>query len=144
MGEIPVKHQARQYGKSKYGAGRFLDSFLDLLTVIMLTRYNNKPLHAFGILGLALLMIGFAIEAYLAVGWFFGRWIEDRPAFILGVLLLIIGVQFIFFGLLAEMIAYSARREEDYSIHERLISREEPVFRGDEPQAKREKIEAKV
>lgn len=121
VGEVSVQHQARRYGKSKYGAGRFFGGFFDLLTVIMLTRYNSKPLHVFGILGLVLLAIGFAIEAYLSVGWFFGRWIEDRPAFMLGILLLIMGVQFIFFGLLAEMIAYSARREDDYSLRELLI-----------------------
>ena len=119
--EVPIEHRARPHGKSKYGAGRLWGGFFDLLTVVMLTRYNSKPLHVFGVLGVFLLLIGSLIEAYLAVGWFFGRWIEDRPAFMLGILLLIIGVQFIFFGLLAEMIAYSSRREDDYSIREMLV-----------------------
>lgn len=118
VGEVRVEHQRRRYGNSKYGTGRLPGGFFDLLTVIMLTRYNSKPLHAFGILGMALLTAGLAIEAYLAIGWYFGRWIENRPLFTFGILLLIIGVQFIFFGLLAEMIAYSARREDDYSIQE--------------------------
>lgn len=124
VGEVPVRHEVRRYGISKYGAGRFVQSFFDLLTVIILTRYSDKPLHAFGILGVILLIAGLLIEAYLSVGWFLGQWIEDRPAFMLGILFLIIGVQFIFFGLLAEMIAYSARREEDYSIREFLINTE--------------------
>ena len=126
IGEVPVDHAPRAYGRSKYGAGRFLGGFFDLLTVIMLTRYNSKPLHVFGILGVVLLLAGFSIQAYLTVGWFQGRWIEDRPLFMLGILLLIMGVQFIFFGLLAEMIAYSSRREGDYSVREvRVVEPEE-------------------
>jgi hypothetical protein len=118
VGEVAVEHSPRKFGKSKYGVSRLFGGFFDLLTVIMLTRYNKKPLHVFGIAGIVLLLAGLALEAYLSIGWFFGRWIQDRPAFMLGVLLLIIGVQFIFFGLIGEMIAYSARRDDDYSIRE--------------------------
>lgn len=126
IGEVPVDHAPRAYGHSKYGASRFLGGFFDLLTVIMLTRYNSKPLHVFGILGVVLLLAGFSIQAYLTAGWLQGRWIEDRPLFMLGILLLIMGVQFIFFGLLAEMIAYSSRREGDYSVREvRVVEPEE-------------------
>ena len=114
--EVPVVHQERLFGKSKYGVARFFGGFFDLLTVIMLTRYNRKPLHVFGVVGLVFLAVGFAIEAYLTIRWFAGSWIGDRPAFMLGILLLIVGAQFIFFGLLAEMIAYASKREDDYSI----------------------------
>ena len=86
----------------------------------MLTRYNSKPLHVFGVLGVLSFGAGLAIEVYLSVGWFLGRWIGDRPLFFLGIVLLLGGVQFIFFGLLAEMIAYSSRREDEYSIQELL------------------------
>jgi glycosyltransferase involved in cell wall biosynthesis len=120
--EVPVAHGERKFGRSKYGAARLVGGFFDLLTVIMLTRYNRKPLHAFGVFGLTLVVVGLAIESYLSVGWFMGKWIGDRPAFILGVLLLIVGIQFIFFGLLAEMIAYTSKREEDYAIDEILES----------------------
>jgi hypothetical protein len=116
--EVPVAHAARRFGQSKYGAGRLLGGFFDLLTVIMLTRYNSKPLHIFGVLGVTSLTVGMLIEAYLTVGWLFDQWIEDRPAFMLGILLVIIGVQFIFFGLLAEMIAYSSRREDHFSVED--------------------------
>lgn len=139
VGEVRVEHQRRRYGKSKYGTGRLLGGFFDLLTVIMLTRYNSKPLHAFGILGMVLLTAGLAIEAYLAMGWYFGRWIENRPLFTLGILLLIIGVQFIFFGLLAEMIAYSARREDDYSIQEVSVV-PSPEFGRTTEELRREKV----
>jgi glycosyltransferase involved in cell wall biosynthesis len=118
VAEVPVEHRERLYGKSKYGASRLFGGFFDLLTVIMLTRYNKKPLHVFGILGGLMLSIGFVIELYLTIGWFFGRWIEDRPAFMLGILLLIVGMQFIFFGLLAEMVAYSSKRDNDFSVQE--------------------------
>jgi len=120
--EIPVEHRKRKFGRSKYGATRLVGGFLDLLTVIMLTRYNRKPLHVFGILGGLMLTAGFLIELYLTIGWFFGRWIEDRPAFMLGILLLIVGMQFIFFGLLAEMVAYSSKRDHDYSIQQIYVS----------------------
>jgi hypothetical protein len=122
VGEVPVEHRPRVHGVSKFGAGRFVGGFFDLLTVIMLTRYNSKPLHVFGVLGVLSFLAGFVIELYLSVGWFLGRPISDRPLFFLGIVLLLVGVQFIFFGLLAEMIAYSARRQEEYSIQERLGS----------------------
>ena len=122
VGEVPVEHRSRVHGVSKFGAGRFVGGFFDLLTVIMLTRYNSKPLHIFGVLGVLSLLAGFVIELYLSVGWLLGRPISDRPLFFLGIVLLLVGVQFIFFGLLAEMIAYSARRQEEYSIQERLGS----------------------
>ncbi len=119
VGEVPVEHRSRAYGVSKFGAGRFVGGFFDLLTVIMLTRYNSKPLHVFGVLGVLSFVAGFAIEMYLSVGWSLGRPIGDRPLFFLGIVLLLVGVQFIFFGLLAEMIAYSSRRENEYSIQEK-------------------------
>lgn len=120
IAEVPVEHRPRIFGRSKYGWQRLFGGFFDLLTVIMLTRYNRKPLHIFGAVGVVLFGVGFVIEVYLAVGWFLGRWIGDRPLLMAGVLLLIVGVQFLFFGLLAEMIAYSSRKEDDYSIREIL------------------------
>ena len=120
--EVQVQHIPRPFGRSKYGMSRLLSGFFDLLTVVMLTRYNSKPLHIFGILGLSLFTAGVIIEAYLSIGWFFQIWIRDRPAFLLGIVLLIIGVQFIFFGLIGEMIAYSSRRDDDYSVREILES----------------------
>lgn len=127
VGEIEVEHQRRKHGKSKYGPSRFLSGFFDLMTVIMLTRYNSKPLHAFGIMGAGLFVVGMAVETYLTVGWLAGRWwIGDRPVFFLGILFLIIGIQFVFFGLLAEMIAYSSRHEEEYSLKTASQKSQEP------------------
>ncbi len=120
VGEVEVAHRSRGFGVSKYGAGRFMGGFFDLITVIMLTRYNSKPLHVFGILGFFSFLFGLAIETYLGLGWIVGNPIGDRPLFFLGIVLLLIGVQFIFFGLLAEMIAYSSRKEREYSVQEFL------------------------
>ena len=116
--EIPVEHDKRKHGRTKFGMERYVGGFFDLLTVIMLTRYNRKPLHIFGVIGVGMIALGIAIEAYLTVGWFYGRWIEDRPAFMLGILLLIVGVQCMSFGLVAEMVAWATRREQDFSIRD--------------------------
>ncbi|HSR49193.1 MAG TPA: glycosyltransferase family 2 protein [Acidobacteriota bacterium] len=122
VGEVEVEHSKRRYGRSKYGISRMLSGFFDFLTVVILTRYSSKPLHIFGILGGLLSFLGSLILAYLTAGWLMGEYIEGRPLFFVAILMLIIGVQFFFFGLLAEMIAYSSRREEDYSIAEILES----------------------
>jgi len=102
--EIKVLHHPRKFGYSKFGAKRFVEGVFDLITVLFLTRYIRKPLHFFGVAGLALLMLGGGIMTYLVVGWFMGRWIGDRPLFILSILMMIIGIQFISTGLLGEML----------------------------------------
>jgi glycosyltransferase involved in cell wall biosynthesis len=109
VGEIEVAHRPRKYGQSKYGTERIPRGFFDLLTVLMLTRYHLRPLHLFGALGAMLGLAGSVGMAYLSVGWFFGKWIGNRPLLSLCILMMIIGIQFIFFGLLAEIIVYSSR-----------------------------------
>jgi glycosyltransferase involved in cell wall biosynthesis len=119
LGEVKIEHSERVYGSSRYGLGRVLGGIFSLLTVILLTRYTNKPLHFFGFLGLGLAGIGVAIDSYLIVlRVFFNQWLSNRPILIIGTLLAIVGVQLVLFGLLAEMIAFSYRRESDYSIIE--------------------------
>lgn len=111
VGEIPVAHHPRRYGQSKFGVERIPRGFFDLLTVLMLTRYTTRPLHLFGLLGLLSGIAGFGIVAYLSIGWWFGQWISVRPLFILGTLMILVGIQLVSFGLLAEMIVYSRSRE---------------------------------
>ena len=119
--EVPVEHQPRKRGKSKFGYERYFGGFFSLLTVILLTRYTNKPLHFFGFIGILTFTAGFAIDIYLTILWLvFRRPLSDRPILMLGTMLIIIGVQFLFFGLLAEMIAFSWRRDNDYSIVEHV------------------------
>ena len=90
-----------------------------MLTVILMTRYTNKPLHFFGLLGLSLAGVGSAIDLYLiTLRVFFNHWLSNRPLLIIGTFLIIVGVQLVLFGLLAEMVAFSYRRESDYSVVE--------------------------
>jgi len=120
IGEIPVQHRPRKYGRTKYGVGRFWKGFLDLLTVLFTTRYLRRPLHLFGFWGLVFFFIGFLIDLYLVVLKFTeGMALSNRPLFFAGVLLIIVGVQFISIGLLGEMISKTSRQsEEEYSIRE--------------------------
>jgi len=119
LGEVKIEHAPRQYGSSRYGMERVLGGFFSLLTVILMTRYTNKPLHFFGLMGLLLAGIGTAIDLYLiTLRVLFNEWLSNRPLLIIGTFLAIVGVQLILFGLLAEMIAFSYRREGDYSVVE--------------------------
>jgi glycosyltransferase involved in cell wall biosynthesis len=119
LGEVKIEHAPREYGSSRYGMERVLGGFFSLLTVILMTRYTNKPLHFFGLMGLLLAGIGTAIDLYLiSLRVLFNEWLSNRPLLIIGTFLAIVGVQLILFGLLAEMIAFSYRREGDYSVVE--------------------------
>jgi glycosyltransferase involved in cell wall biosynthesis len=113
--ERVVQHEARRYGRSKFGPIRFVNGFLDFLSVMFLTRSQKSPLHVFGGMALVLLMVGIAITLYM-----FGIWIADgalraRPLFIAGMVFLILGIQFVSIGLLGEMLAFHHRRR-DYGI----------------------------
>jgi glycosyltransferase involved in cell wall biosynthesis len=103
VGEIDVTHHPRRFGRSKYGARRFLRGLLDLFTVFALTRYARKPGHLFGAGGLLLGAIGGIILAWLSIEWLGGAAIGHRPLLLLGVLLVLVGVQLLMFGLLAEL-----------------------------------------
>lgn len=126
VGEVKVNHRPRIHGKSKFGSERYLRGFFDLLTVIMLTKYPEKPLHFFGLLGTMLSLAGLAINIYLGALRLSGKWIANRPLLLLGILLLILGVQFIFFGLMGELIVFSSRKEASYTVKEKLDSNQTP------------------
>ena len=119
--EIPVKHHPREHGVSKYGWERYARGFLDLLTVLATTRYRHKPGHLFGGLGIASGLLGVAILTYLAVLWFSGvRPIGTRPLFFIGILLVILSIQLISVGLLAELITHHANEKPpEFAILER-------------------------
>ncbi|MBC8205155.1 glycosyltransferase family 2 protein [bacterium] len=111
IGEVSVHHRPRLHGRTKFGVSRFLHGFLDLLTVLFITRYTLRPLHLFGSFGIVTLFLGIAICAYLSVIWFMGTPIGSRPLFFLGILLILLGVQFFSIGLLGEMITRSSIKE---------------------------------
>jgi glycosyltransferase involved in cell wall biosynthesis len=105
ISEIAVRHHPRRFGSSKYGVARFIRGFLDLLTVLMITRFAYRPSHLFGGIGVILLLIGGACVAYLIGSKIFtGASIGDRPLLLLGAFIAIIGVQLLLFGMLAELI----------------------------------------
>jgi glycosyltransferase involved in cell wall biosynthesis len=120
VGELPVAHRARRYGSSKYGLERFIRGPMDLLTILFLVGFRKRPLHLFGQIGVLIGGLGFVINGYLAVLWFLGYGIGDRPLLMLGTLLIIVGIQMLVFGLLGEMIAASTHNPAEA---DRLIRR---------------------
>lgn len=103
IAEVPVNHRPRPVGRSRYGLERYFRGFLDLLTVSFFGRYRSRPLHLFGGLGLLAGGIGFAICIYLTILKLTGEAVGHRPLLILGALLIVVGVQMLMLGLLAEM-----------------------------------------
>ena len=120
ISEVSVQHHPRKYGKTKFGMGRFWKGFLDLLTVLFTTRYFRRPLHLFGFWGLVFFLAGFFIDLYLVILKFVeGMSLGNRPLFVGGILLIIVGVQFVSVGLLGEMISKTRlSSEEEYSVRE--------------------------
>jgi glycosyltransferase involved in cell wall biosynthesis len=104
VAEIPVNHRPREHGRSRYGMERYVRGFLDLLTVTFMGRYRQRPLHLFGGLGLGLSLVGGIVLAYLTVLKAAGQAIGHRPLLTLGVLLVVVGMQFLSLGLLSELI----------------------------------------
>ncbi|HVY79143.1 MAG TPA: glycosyltransferase family 2 protein [Solirubrobacterales bacterium] len=109
VAEVPVNHRPRRHGRSRFGLERYLRGALDLLTVVFLGRYQDRPLHLFGGLGLFLTSIGAVIELYLLVVKIAGHAIGERPLLFLGLLLIVVGVQLLTFGLLAQMVVLNRR-----------------------------------
>ena len=110
VGEGPVKHRPRRYGKSKFGASRFINGFLDLMSAAFISTSALKPLHVFGRIGLAFLLVGAAIGVWFVVLWANGAPIRVRPLMMFGMGLAVVGVQLILMGLLGEMIAHHGAR----------------------------------
>lgn len=103
--EQEVKHHSRKYGKTKFGLSRFMNGFLDLITLLFVNRYMQRPMHFFGTIGVLLTVVGMIINTYIAVlKIFYDQPIGDRPLLFLGILLVVIGVQFFSIGFLGEMV----------------------------------------
>jgi glycosyltransferase involved in cell wall biosynthesis len=115
--EFPVKHNERKYGTSKYRSAKILTEVPDLLTMFFLLKYTNKPLHFFMRVGSALFALGFACLLYLTILWTRSIPIGTRPLLLFGVLLVLIGGQTIFTGLLADLIVnVSQERRQDFPL----------------------------
>jgi glycosyltransferase involved in cell wall biosynthesis len=124
--EIPVRHHARRYGKSKYGLGRTFRVMMDLLTIFFLKKFLTRPMHIFGLGGLILLIVGLLMGSYLTVlKIFFGLSIGHRPLLMLAVLLILTGIQLLISGLLAELIMrtyHESQQRPIYRVREILKS----------------------
>jgi glycosyltransferase involved in cell wall biosynthesis len=112
IGEIPVNHRERSFGKSKYGFERYLRGFLDLLTVKLVTQYVRSPLYLFGGIGAAFSGVGFVIGLYLTIlKYGFNYSLSNRPLLFLSMLLIIAGIQFFSIGLIGELIVNQSRKQ---------------------------------
>ena len=119
VGEVGVNHRARRYGVSKFGASRFVNGFLDLLTAAFISTSALKPLHVFGRIGLIFLLAGFGLGGWFVAQWLHGDPLRVRPLMLLDSACVLLGIQFILMGLLGEMIAHQAARS-DYPIRRRF------------------------
>ena len=123
IGEKVVHHQKRKYGTSKFGLSRFVRGYLDLITINFISKFSNRPMHFFGLLGSLTFLAGFIIAIYLVCTKYLGHSyipMTNRPLFYLGILAMIVGVQLFSTGFLAEMITSTQRDKRVYSIAEKI------------------------
>ena len=124
IGEQIVQHQARKYGSTKFGMERFINGFLDLITIWFISKFGKRPMHLFGALGVLMFMIGFGFAFYLGIDKLFintsGRLITQRPEFYISLVTMIIGTQFFLAGFLGEIILRTKNNEERYKVSERI------------------------
>ncbi|WP_339609739.1 glycosyltransferase family 2 protein [uncultured Planktosalinus sp.] len=119
-----VQHQARKYGTTKFGVNRFMNGFLDLITIWFLSRFGKQPMHLFGAWGALILFIGFLLTLYLGIDKMFlnpgGRLITDRPQFYIALTAMVIGSQLFLAGFLGEIILRNNKHKENYKISDQV------------------------
>ena len=124
IGEKVVIHQARKYGNSKFGMSRFVNGFLDLITIWFISKFGKRPMHLFGLLGTIMFLIGFCLALYLGIDKMFihktSRLITNRPQFYIALTAMIIGTQLFLAGFLGEIILRTKNNEERYKISEKI------------------------
>ena len=118
VGEVAVHHRPRRYGRSKFGAARFVNGFLDLLSAAFISTSALKPLHVFGRVGLAFFAVGALEGAWFVAQWAMGEPMRVRPLMLIGATLVLLGFQFVLMGLLGEMIA-NLRARAEYPVRRR-------------------------
>ncbi|MFN5319760.1 MAG: glycosyltransferase family 2 protein [Bacteroidia bacterium] len=122
IGEKVVQHRARKYGTTKFGWERFINGFLDLLSITFVSRFGKKPMHLFGFLGTISFMVGFFIALYLTYAKIFHHAyrMTERPIFYFGLLMMIMGTQLFLAGFLGELISRNAGDRNNYQVSETL------------------------
>lgn len=123
IGEKVVKHQARKYGTTKFGLSRFIYGPLDLFSIMFVGKFGKRPMHFFGVGGIVMMTLGTLILLYLTISKLFYSvgGIADRPAFYLGILLVIVGVQLFITGFLSELVSRSSRNRNSYKIAQEYL-----------------------
>jgi hypothetical protein len=127
IGEKVVKHQARKFGKSKFGLERFVNGYLDLMSLWFLAKFGKKPMHFFGLIGSATFFAGFVITIWLIIeklvcqaqGLKF-RAVTEQPLFYIALVALLIGTQLFLTGFLAELVSRNSKERNNYNIGERF------------------------
>ncbi|MCK4562253.1 MAG: glycosyltransferase family 2 protein [Flavobacteriaceae bacterium] len=127
IGEKVVLHQARKYGTTKFGIDRFINGFLDLITISFLTKYGKRPMHLFGLLGTFMFAIGFFASLFIGISKLIKLYnhqatilITDNPWFYIALISMIIGSQLFLAGFLGELILRSKRNESRYTVSEKI------------------------
>jgi len=122
IGEKVVQHRARKYGVTKFGIERFINGFLDLLTVNIVLKFGKSPMHFFGLVGTLSFLIGFVILAYLSIAkvWMNQYQMTDRPLFYFGLLTIIFGSQLFLTGFVAELVSRSSSDRNTYIIEKSI------------------------
>lgn len=124
--EKVVQHQARKYGQTKFGMNRFINGFLDLITISFISHFGKRPMHFFGALGVLMFLLGFIFSAYLGIDKLFinphKRLITNRPEFFIALTTMVIGTQFFIAGFLGEIVLRAQNKEKAYKIKEKIKS----------------------
>lgn len=124
INEQVVKHQARKYGTTKFGMNRFINGFLDLITLSFLFKFGKRPMHLFGLLGSCMFLLGFIFSAYLGIDKLYfhtdGRLIAERPEFYIALTTMLLGSQFFIAGFLGELIIGQQKNKSNYTINQTL------------------------
>lgn len=122
IGEKVVEHRKRKYGVTKFGLERFVNGFLDLISIMFVSRFGKKPMHLFGLLGSIIFFIGLVIAVYLTYMRFFmdGYRMTERPIFYFGLLAMVLGTQLFLSGFLAEMISRNSSDRNHYLVEKEL------------------------